>query len=104
MVFGVLGDVNLPSVTGGINGWEGDTAVEDLEEGLVLQHQVTCEAGRDGLGKSDDGIVSDDGATGETEAEGESRDGRRCEESKNECFKNGRHFSFLTLLASCNYN
>ena len=61
-------DMNLPSVTCGIDSRERHAAVEDLEEGLVFEHQSAHDTGRDRLGESDHGIVIDDRPLGKAES------------------------------------
>jgi hypothetical protein len=56
----VGGRGGLPGITGGVDGRVGNTSVEYLEEGLVLQHKGSCYAGWDSLGEADDGGVGND--------------------------------------------
>lgn len=64
-------------VTLRIDGRERNTAIEDLQVRLVLEHELPDEAGRDGLRKAHYLIVVDDIAA--TEADG------RCEDNAGGC-------------------
>jgi len=66
----------LPSVACGVDGGEGDTAVEDLEEGLVLEHELSSDARGHRLREADYSIVIDDG-TG-VEGDGRGQDNAHC--------------------------
>jgi hypothetical protein len=74
-----LGRLNVPSVTCGVDGRKGDTAVLNFEVGLVLEHELSYNAGWNGLGEANDGIVVDDSTALEVDGRGED-DARGCEE------------------------
>ena len=67
---------NLPCVTCGVDGREGNAAVFDLEVGLVFQHKLSYDARWDGLGEANDGIMGDDSTALEVDRGGE--DDARC--------------------------
>lgn len=89
----------LPSITRGIDGRKWDAAVVDFEPGLVFQVQTTCEARGDGLGKSHNGVVVDDGAAEEVERVREGGDdGCSCEKLNGEF---GKHLERSIDCAGC---
>jgi hypothetical protein len=96
-VSGPWGWMCLPCVAGGIDGREGDAAVDDLEEGLVLQVQGACESGGEGLWEADDLVMVDDGATEEVEREGGDA-GRGGEELDGEVAEVGVHLGVSTQV------
>jgi len=71
--------VDLPCVTSGVDGGEGDAAVLDLEVGFVFQHELSYDAGWNGLGKANNSIMGDDSTALEVDGGGED-DARGCEE------------------------
>ena len=70
-----------PGVAGRVDGGEGNAAVENLQPGLVFEHEGAGGAGRHGLREADDGIVRDDSALGE---EGGQGGGGRSEQAEDE--------------------
>lgn len=71
--------IDLPSIACGVDGGKGNTAVEDLEEGLVLEHELPRDTRGDGFGKADYGIVIDDCPGVEGDRRGQDN-ARSCEE------------------------
>ena len=76
-IFWIRGD--LPCVTCGVDGGEGNTAIFDFEVGLVFQHELAYDARRHGLGEANDCIMGDDSTALEVNGGGKN-DARGCEE------------------------
>lgn len=68
-----------PSVSCGVDGRKRNTAVEDLQERLVLEHKLSNKTRWNGLGEGNHSIMCNDCAAFEADGGGED-DARSCEE------------------------
>ena len=62
---------DVPDVASSVDGWERNTAVDDLQVGLVLEHQLSDYTGWHGLGEAYYSIVGNGCTAVETDGGGE---------------------------------